>query len=238
MPKGLEYDRRWMLVDDEGVFMTQRLFPQMALCKVSMYETHFKISCKEQSIKLPFRLHEHEPKSAQVWDDRVTVFEVDDVYNQWFSNVLGLKCRLVHFPEANIRRVDPRYRVRETDETSLSDGYPFLLIGQSSLDDLNSKLASPVPMNRFRPNFVFTGGQPFEEDTWKNFSIGQNNFAVVKPCARCVMTTIDQNTSAKGAEPLKTLSTYRKRENKILFGQNVIAHNCASISAGDEIILN
>jgi len=93
-------------------------------------------------------------------------------------------------------------------------------------------------MNRFRPNFVFTGGEPYEEDTWKNFNIGQNRFAAVKPCARCIMTTIDQNTSTKSAEPLKTLSTYRKRDNKIFFGQNVIGLDYTSISVGDEITLN
>ncbi len=238
MSKGLEYDRRWMLMDDNGVFMTQRLVPRMALCHVTMHKTHFRISYNEHSIELPFQLHEGEPKNALVWDDRVSVLEVNNNYNRWFSDVLGVSCKLVYFPEPHVRLVDPRYRIRETDETSLSDGYPFLLIGQSSLDDLNSRLESPVPMNRFRPNFVYTGGEPYEEDTWRNFNIGQNRFVAVKPCARCIMTTIDQNTSTKSAEPLKTLSTYRKRENKIFFGQNVIGLDYTSISVGDEITLN
>lgn len=238
MPKGLEYDRRWMLVDAEGVFMTQRLFPQMALCKVSLHETHFRISYDKHSIELPFQSRKGEPKKARVWDDQVSVLEVGDDYNLWFSNMLGVKCRLVFFPETNTRPVDPRYRVQETDETSLSDGYPFLIIGQSSLDDLNSRLPTAIPMNRFRPNLVFTGGQPYEEDTWRNFYIGQNRFVAVKPCSRCIIPTIDQNTLTKSAEPLKTLSTYRKKENKIFFGQNVIALDFTTLSVGDEIILN
>jgi len=238
LPKGLEYDRRWMLVDDNGVFMTQRLFPQMALCNVAMHKTHFRISYNEHSINIPLQSDEGQQKNVQVWDDHVSVLEPSADYNQWFSDMLGLKCRLVYFPETSVRQVDPRYRIREVDETSLSDGYPFLLIGQSSLDDLNTRLALPIPMNRFRPNFVFTGGQPYEEDTWRNFNIGQSRFVAVKPCARCIMTTIDQNTATKSAEPLKTLSTYRKKENKILFGQNVIGLDHTSISVGDEITLN
>jgi len=238
MPKGLEYDRRWMLVDEDGVFMTQRLFPKMALCKVSMQGTHFRVSYESHSIDLPLQWHERESKKVQVWDDSVLVFEVSKDHNQWFSDMLGLKCRLVHFPDNNVRLVDPRYRIQDTDETSLADAYPFLIIGQSSLDDLNRRLPSPVPMNRFRPNFVFTGGAPYEEDAWRNFNISQNRFVAVKPCARCVMTTVDQDTSAKSAEPLKTLSTYRKKENKIFFGQNVIALDHASVSVGDAITLN
>lgn len=238
MQKGLEYDRRWMLVDENGIFMTQRVYPQMALCKVSAHGPLFRISYENTSIDLPLQLREQESKKAQVWDDTVSVVEVSKDHNQWFSDILGLKCRLVHFPDNNVRLVDPRYRIRETDETSLSDAFPFLIIGQSSLDDLNGRLSSPIPMNRFRPNFVFTGGKPYEEDTWRNFNIGENRFVAVKPCARCVMTTVDQDTSAKSAEPLRTLSTYRKKENKILFGQNVIALDYANISVGDPITLN
>ena len=145
-------------------------------------------------------------------------------------------CRLVYFPEVNQRPVDEKYRI-ENDQVSLADGYPYLIIGQSSLDDLNSKLTNPLPMNRFRPNFVFTGGKPFEEDNWRNFAIGKSRFAGVKPCGRCVLTTVNQETTERGTEPLATLATYRRTNNKIYFGQNLLALTCHDIYEGDTIEL-
>jgi hypothetical protein len=147
-----------------------------------------------------------------------------------------MACRLVYFPEENSRPVDPRYKVNG-EQVSLADAYPFLIIGQSSFEDLNSKLQEPVPMNRFRPNFVFTGGKPFEEDTWRNFSIGSTRFVGVKPCDRCVLTTVNQETGQKGVEPLKTLTSYRKRDNKVYFGQNLVALDHKRIQIGDLITL-
>ena len=144
------------------------------------------------------------PTTVNIWDDTVSAFDVDGSYSQWFSELLESPCRLVYFPEENSRPVDPRYKVNH-EQVSLADAYPFLIIGQSSLDDLNSRLTEPIPMNRFRPNFVFTGGEPFEEDTWRNFSIGSTRFVGVKMCARCQLPTVNQDTAEKGAEPIKTL---------------------------------
>jgi uncharacterized protein len=109
------------------------------------------------------------------------------------------------------------------------------VIGQSSLDDLNSRLDHPVPMNRFRPNIVFSGGAPYEEDTWKNFTVGDNLFSGTKPCSRCIMITTDQDTAKRNAEPLKTLARYRNRNNKTYFGQNAIALRAGEIKVGDNI---
>jgi uncharacterized protein YcbX len=134
--------------------------------------------------------------------------------------------------------VNPFYAVRKfRDTVSFADGYPFLLIGEASLADLNSRLSEPVPMNRFRPNFVVSGSEPFEEDTWKRIRIGSNEFHIVKPCARCVLTTVDQTTGQKtGKEPLKTLSEYRNRNGNVLFGQNLIAETAGgTVQVGDEI---
>jgi uncharacterized protein YcbX len=126
---------------------------------------------------------------------------------------------------------------RNNDHVSLADAYPLLIIGQSSLDDLNGRMKSPLPMNRFRPNIVFTGGKAFEEDEWSNFQIGNARFAAVKPCSRCVLTTVDQETGVKGPEPLVTLATYRKKENHIYFGQNLLVLEPGRISLGDQIIM-
>ena len=130
--------------------------------------------------------------------------------------------------------MDARY-AHANEQVSLADGYPLLIIGEASLADLNKRLPSPVPMNRFRPNLVFSGGHAYEEDAWKEFRIGESLFKGVKPCSRCVLTTIDQDTGAQGKEPLATLASYRKKENKIYFGQNVLALNEKTIYEGATI---
>ncbi|HEX6224658.1 MAG TPA: MOSC N-terminal beta barrel domain-containing protein [Chryseolinea sp.] len=235
--KGLQYDRRLMLVDETGTAMTQRVFPKMALFKSSidggvLTINHLGDSLQLDLIKPPLS----NPLEVTVWDDTVSAFEVDRPYSQWFSDRLASPCRLVYFPERHSRAVNPKYMVNE-EQVSLADAYPFMIIGQSSLDDLNSRLKEVVPMNRFRPNFVFTGGEPFAEDSWRNFSIGSNRFVGVKMCDRCVLTTVNQDTGEKGTEPLKTLSSYRKRENKVYFGQNLVALDHQTVSVGDTITL-
>jgi uncharacterized protein YcbX len=226
-----------MLIDEGGVFITQRVHSRMALFRLSFSTDGFTINFGGDFIHLPVDA----PVSpislkAMIWDDVIEVFEVAGEYSQWFSLRLGINCRLVYFPETKQRLVDVNYRL-DNDLVSLADGYPFLIIGQSSLDNLNSRMKETVPMNRFRPNFVFTGGDPFEEDHWRIFRIGKNRFAGVKPCGRCTLITVDQGTAVKGVEPLATLSTFRKVNNKINFGQNLIAIACHDVYEGDEIHL-
>jgi len=164
------------------------------------------------------------------------VIEVSRESGTGFSVRLGVKCKIVSCPEENRRPIDPEYGINQ-EQVSLADGYPFLIIGEKSLADLNKRLKQPLPMNRFRPNLVFSGGNAFEEDAWRNFRIGNNRFVGVKPCSRCAITTVNQDTAEKGIEPLATLSTYRKRDGKVYFGQNVIAIDHGKIFEGDEIIL-
>jgi uncharacterized protein YcbX len=243
LEKGLLHDRRWMLIDEHNTFMTQRVNPKMALFHPSINHGRIHITKRllDNNPSIDFNIdtppNTDEPITAKIWDDEVIVFEVDERINHWFTQHLSMPCRLVTFPEHNLRPVDPRYKVYN-EHVSLADAYPFLLIGQRSLDDLNTRLEHPLPMNRFRPNFVFTGGIPFEEDTWRNFTIGGNRFMAVKPCARCVLTTINQHTAERGAEPLLTLSKYRKQDNKVLFGQNLLALDHIEVSVGDKITLN
>lgn len=237
--KGLEYDRRWMLIDAAGMFMTQRTYPKMALFQTAINEDQLMITFENEQITVPLRPAEDELITIQstVWEDPVEVKEADRTINNWFAKRLGVSCKLVFFPEKNARPVAPSYAIND-EHVSLADGFPFLIIGEGSLNDLNSRMEMSLPMNRFRPNFVYSGGEPYEEDTWKNFTIGSTRFAGVKPCDRCVITTIDQDKGQKGVEPLKTLSSYRKRDNKIYFGQNAIATDQGIVSVGDEIILN
>jgi uncharacterized protein len=242
LEKGLQYDRRWMLVDESSQFLTQRVLPQMSLFKLSIDNDSLIIvkknaASKPESIRVKLEgVSTGGNIQAKIWNDDVRVTEVDPEISKWFSAQMGFLCRLVSFPEQNPRQVDPTYSVND-ENVSLADAYPFLVIGQSSLDDLNTKLATPVPMNRFRPNFVVTGGDPYEEDTWRNFQIGNNRFVGVKKCARCVLTTVNQDTGEKGTEPLSTLSTYRRDNNKVNFGQNLVALDHNHVHEGDAIIL-
>lgn len=239
--KGLQYDRRWMLIDQRGVAMTQRVYPEMALFKVRIEKEEVLIDYKQSvqnisSAKFGIAsLPSSPPLAAEVWDDHVQVHEVAPAVSEWFSHHLKTHCRLVVFPEKNPRPVDPRYSI-PNEHVSLADAYPFLIIGQKSLDDLNSRLQHPVPMNRFRPNFVFTGGKAFMEDTWREVTIGNLRFAAVKKSDRCVLTTVNQDSGVRGVEPLKTLSTYRKLDNKVYFGENMVALDEGKVSVGDRII--
>jgi uncharacterized protein len=233
--KGFRFDRRWMIVDKKGAFMTQRTHPLMALFKLSWNPGHFDVTFQGHTLKLDIQ---PDPVSAdestKIWDDGVDVREVSRDHSAWFSEMMKSPCRLMFFPERNLRPVESRFRVNN-EQVSLADAFPYLVIGQSSLDELNSRLEHPVPMNRFRPNIVFTGGTPYEEDTWKNFTVGDNLFSGTKPCSRCIMITTDQDTAKRSAEPLKTLARYRNRNNKTYFGQNAIALRAGEIKVGDTI---
>lgn len=235
--KGLQYDRRYMLVDDNYTFITQRAMPELSLFKLSFHDDGFLISHKNESLVIPFEpAPQKDEATVTIWGDTVKAWELGESYNQWFSSRLNIKCKLVYFPEENQRLVDRDF-AKNNEQVSFADGYPFLIIGRASLDVLNSKLAQPVPMNRFRPNFVFEGGKPFEEDTWTQFKVGSNRFMGLKLCARCVLTTVNQDTGEKGVEPLATLSTFRKEGSKVNFGQNLVAIDHLEVRQGDEIIV-
>lgn len=239
--KGLRYDRRWMLIDDNGVAMTQRDFPQMALFKPEIVNDKIIVTYKQSgkaiaSVEFSSTIAaSNDGLTATVWSDDVTVLEVDPEVSQWFSHHLHTACRLVAFPEVNARPVEAQHRVHQ-EHVSLADAFPFLIIGQRSLDDLNSRLTNPVPMNRFRPNFVFTGGHAFMEDHWKNLAIGQVSFVAVKKSARCALPTVNQDTAEKGPEPLRALSAYRKVGNKVYFGQNLVCLDEGEVRIGDPVI--
>jgi hypothetical protein len=237
--RGLQYDRRWMIVDENDVFITQRAFTQMALIDVELLSDGLKISYRpkpENAVIVPYKPVSAEPVTVTVWDDVVEAVTVCEEANSWLSNTLNQNLRLVMMPDSSVRKADPRYAKHE-ENVSFADGFPYLVISQASLDDLNSRLAEPISMIRFRPNFVVTGTEAFAEDQWKNVTIGNLNFEIVKPCARCVLTTINPETAEKGAEPLKTLASYRKVNNKVLFGQNMVVKDIGTIKEGDQLIV-
>ena len=240
--KGLQLDRRWMLVDENGEFLTQREFPKMATLKVLLESESLKIFNRTESFSVPFQPTSSDKIKVRIWQSKCDAVLYDEAVNSWFSSILKMNCRLVLMPEDTKRKVSPMYAVRKfQDVVSFADGYPVLLIGENSLNDLNEKLENPIPMNRFRPNLVVKNSEPFAEDTWKKIRIGEAIFHLVKPCARCVMTTINQDTGVSdGKDPLKTLAKFRLRKSvsgqKILFGQNLIAENFgAKINLGDNV---
>lgn len=237
--RGFTLDRRWMLVDETGKFISQRTCPIMAMLKVEIGAdalSVYHLSSPSNLISIPFATEGEKVSSVQVWDDDMPARLVSREIDEWFSDILQLKVRLVKMAKSTERKVDPRYAVNG-ESVSFADGMPYLLLGHNSLVDLNSRLAEPVPMNRFRPNIVFSNGDAFVEDSWKKIQIGEVDFQVIKPCARCVMITVDQDTGFKGSEPLKTLFSYRNAGNKILFGQNMVALSTGVIKVGDEIKL-
>jgi uncharacterized protein len=231
--RGLRNDRRWMLVDESGLFISQRKLPRMALIQVRIECGGLVVEAPGMPpLSVPFRPESGQPLLARVWDDLVETETVSDDANLWFSAFLGVTCRLVHLPHESIRPVDPDYG-EPGDRTGLADSFPFLLISEASLADLNARLEHPLPMNRFRPNLVVSGCEPFAEDHWKRIRIGSITLRVVKPCSRCAITTVDQGTGVRGKEPLRTLATFRKHGTKVLFGQNLIHDDRGALHPGD-----
>ncbi|MBM3176842.1 MAG: MOSC domain-containing protein [Bacteroidetes bacterium] len=237
-PKGLKFDRRMMVVDADGQFITQRTEPLLSQfdleIKGDLLEIRSRINVG-QGIKISL-LEDHRPKEAKarVWEDEVEVVGVSGEADDFFSSHLGRGCRLVRFPESAQRDVDPDYAVGH-DQVSLADGFPYIMISRESLSDLNRRLSITVSMDRFRPNLVISGVEPYGEDQMKKMVVGSVDFAGVKPCSRCNLITIDPETGVSGKEPLATLSEYRKRGGKVYFGQNLIAENYGFIKRGDVV---
>jgi hypothetical protein len=236
-PTGFEMDRLMMLVDAQGRFVSQREFP--ALCK---FEVHLNI--KKQSLLVKHREHEiHVPlrpstnsikAAVTVWEDTVEAVVADSFINQWFTNQLATEVRLVYMPNANSRKAILPNTQKEVP-VSFADTFPILLVGEASLKLLQSKINMQIEMERFRPNLTFTGGEPHAEDLWKSMVINKLEFAIVKPCARCNVVTLNPLSGIHTEEPLKTLALYRKVGNKVLFGQNIIAKEMGYIQVGDSI---
>ncbi len=235
--RGFENDRRWMLIDENNKFITQRKHHKLALVWLNMSGETMELTHTDTllgSISIPLKIAGKPELLADIWDDKVQVIWPGLEADTWFSDYLGQKCRLVYLPDESVRRVDPDY-VSENVNTSLSDGYPYLLTNRASLSDLEERSGVSLSMTRFRPNLVVDSGVPFEEDSWKKIKGDEVVFQPVKPCGRCVITTIDPQTGVAGQEPLQTLSTYRKPANKVLFGQNMIALRFGHIRVGERL---
>jgi uncharacterized protein YcbX len=235
--RGPVNDRRWMIVDEKGRFVSQREHARLALLQCELQGEEILIRKKgsgEVLLRLPRALEEGEEISATIWKNKVRALLAEEPAHVAISDFLEFSGRFVYMPEDSHRIVDPKY-VPEMELVSFADGFPYLLIGQASLDDLNARLEVPVPMDRFRPNFVVEGGQPNEELEWAQLRIGEVNFEGRKPCARCTVTTVDQETAEKGKEPLRTLSRYMRQGEKVIFGENLIVTSDGMVRVGDGV---
>ena len=230
---GLQHDRRMMVTTPDGKFLTQREQPRLALVTPSLADGTLELCAPDyDSLYLGVRTT-GTPVAVEVWKSRgVQAIDQGEEAAHWFSDWLGAPARLVHVADGYKRLVNEAYAVNPDDHTGFADGYPILLTSEEGLADLNSRLEAPVPMNRFRPNVVVRGGGPFEEDSWNRIQAGDVKLAVVKPCARCEVTTTDKETLERSKEPLKTLGRYRKHELGAIFGQNVIPLNAGQLRVG------
>jgi uncharacterized protein YcbX len=229
------YDRRFMLVDENGVYLTQRTVPRLALIAPRLGPTALVISAPNMpQLKVAMSQRDARRIEVQIWEHRGPAEDAGESAADWFSSFLERPCRLVRWAEGQLRKVDPKY-ARSEAATSFNDGYPVLLMSEASVADLNKRMPQPVPMNRFRPNLVVRELEPYAEDSWRKIRIGDVELDVVKPCGRCATTTVDQLTGVAGTEPLATLAGYRKEGNKVLLGQNCVHLNLGSIRAGDPV---
>ncbi len=233
--RGLRFDRRWMVVDAAGSFISQRTHPLLSQVAVSIAGMRLTLGAPGHGeVHLPLYPASTLRRTVTVWDDAVSAMATGREADEWVSGLLGEPCAVVYFPDDARRAVDTAY-ARHHEQTAFSDGFPVLVAGQASLDALNARLPEPVQMDRFRPNIVVDGSAAFAEDAWGTIGVGGTVLEIVKPCARCVITTIDQQTGRKGTEPLTTLAAFRKAGGKILFGQNALVRTPGMIAVGDRV---
>ena len=233
---GLRHDRRWMLVDETGEFMSQRTHPRMALVSVDLTTESLTVRAPGMTdLEIPLQQESGTRIEVRVWGDTNRGALVGKEADRWFGEFLQFPCQLVDKPEDDLRLVDSLY-AEDGDQVGFADGFAFLLISEASLEDLNERLEEPLPMNRFRPNFVVRGCPPYAEDGWSRLRIGNVPFRVAEPCPRCAITTVDQTTGVPGKEPLRTLATYRKSELGAVFGRNLIHDALGTVRVGDAIM--
>ncbi len=250
--RGLDLDRRWMVVDEAGTFLTQRDLPRLALVDVQLEGEGLMLSAPGHgAMAVPAtpdlatlrrgRNGQPGPVKVRVWKSEVEAVDCGDAAAHWLGSWLGRPARLVAMPDDAERGVDPTFS-RPGDIVGFADGFPVLLTTRASLDDLSARLgdAGPVPMDRFRPNVVVDGEGAWDEDAWRRVLVGPIPLRVSKPCGRCTVITIDQHTGHKtGVEPLRTLSTFRQQTgaagSSVVFGQNLIPDAEGWLTVGDEV---
>ena len=239
--QGLAGDRRWMVIDANAKFVTGRQQSRLTLVRAEPGEDDMRFDAPGMpTLQLPMPAADGPRIGTDVWGSAVQPLLASDAAHDWISRFLGAPSRFVYMDAKCTRAVKAMYDGRygtEGDVVSFADAFPLLLISQSALDLLNSKLAAPVPMLRFRPNLVVAGTAPHAEDGWQHVRIGECEFDVVKPCTRCVFTTVDFERGERdpSGEPLRTLTTYRRSPDGVTFGQNLIPRRLGTLRIGDAV---
>jgi MOSC domain-containing protein len=234
---GLRHDRRFMLVDRSGDFITQRDQPRMALIVPELTDGKLRVNAPGMPpLEVALEPQPTVVTRVNVWDDYCDASWLGETPARWFSDFLGTACSLVHMPRESRRPTNPAYDTTGS-RVSFADAFPFLIISEESLADLNTRMGNPLPMNRFRPNLTLSGAGPYREDRWTRITVGSLTLNVVKPCFRCVITTTDQLTAERGAEPLRTLARYRIDGGKVWFGQNAVHLDQGRLRIGDEVVI-
>jgi hypothetical protein len=241
--RGPVYDRHWMVVDEAGRFQTQRELPRLALVQPTFAGDTLVVSAPGVGeLRLPLAAPQHPAREVVVWRDTVSAVDEGDDAAAWLYSFLGASVRLVRMADGFRRGVDPTY-AQSPAIVSFADGYPLLLAADESVNDLNARLEkrgkAPLPMSRFRPNVVIQGAGAWAEDDWTRITVGGLPFDVVKPCARCATTTVDQATGTipDHEEPLATLATFRKAARGVMFGQNIIHREQGALCLGDPVAI-
>ena len=237
--RGLEHDRRFMVVDPEGEFFTQREHPKMATIWTEIAGDELRLSAPEfDEVAVAAKPAGGDAMTVRVWRSTCDAIAPSPAADRWLTEYLGDPCRLVYMPETTRRATNPLYGGSD-GAVSFADGYPFLVTSESSLAELNSRMAVKLPMNRFRPNLVVSGTGAWEEDAWGDFRVGEASFRIAKPCGRCQVTTTDQSTGeVRGPEPLATLATFRDSEEfGVRFGMNAIALATGTLRTGMPVTL-
>ncbi|MDF1695094.1 MAG: MOSC domain-containing protein [Saprospiraceae bacterium] len=233
--RGFEHDRRYMLIDERGTFISQRTHPILVNFKPVIKGDDLVVNYKNETLKLSLAAKTYTTVQTTIFEHAVPATEVSTEANMWFSKILGQSVRLVKMEKNNVR-IKKLIKGPESVEVSFADGYPYLILGSESLNRLNEHLEKPLDYDRFRANIIVQTMEAHVEDTWEDVSIGSSKLMVVKPCARCPVVTIDQESGLRSKEPLRSLATYRKEENKVYFGANAISRINGLIRIGDEVI--
>lgn len=240
--RGLEHDRRWMIVDPQGEFFTQRSHPKLATIWTDLAAGALELSAPDAgAVTVPLQPPTAPPMRVRVWNSVVEAVPASREADEFLSEYLGEPCRLVFMPDTTRRSSNPAYTGDDERLVGFADGYAFLFVTEASLEDLNGRLGAKghpaLPMNRFRPNIVVAGAAPYAEDGWRQVEVGEAVMRAAKPCGRCEVTTTDQATGeVRGPEPLATLSEYRNStEFGVMFGMNMVAERPGIIRVGDAL---
>jgi uncharacterized protein YcbX len=236
-PRGLAHDRRWMAVDANGKFLTGREQARLTLIRARPFGAGLQLDAPGMpTLTLLAPTSDGARIDSQVWDDTLMPLLAAEPAHAWLSEFLGVPCRVVYMDADCLRPADRKY-ARAGDEVSFADGFPLLLISQAALDHLNAKLAQAISILRFRPNLVVSGTAAHAEDGWQRVRIGTLEFDLVKPCTRCVFTTVDFERGERdpSGEPLRTLMGYRRTPKGITFGQNLIPRGAGILRIGDPV---